>query len=145
MGPTLNPQILRGHEQRPFLGNQEGLLDFSSGYGEDPIPCDWNIGMLLVVCYLEIPRPLRAFYPLSSYQWGQGKILFIELDVPHYGVEIRFCQGLSDLIRLQRTCPFQDIGRQLKGGIIKTERLGPLSLGIFRPEIAQFSAGIPCQ
>lgn len=50
---------------RPSLKDQEGPLHFLFRYGEDHLPCGWNVGMLLIVGDLEIPRPFFALYPLT--------------------------------------------------------------------------------
>ena len=79
---------------------QEGPLQFLFSNGKYHLPRGRDIGMLFVVCDLEIPGPLCAFDPLASHQGSQGEVLLIKLDPTHHGVKLCLLNRFFDLFCL---------------------------------------------
>jgi len=105
--------------------------------GENHIGRFFDVWMLGIVNDLQLPGPFFALHPLAADQRCLGIIFVVIFDGAHNRIQLRGCDGGSQLFLVQRLCTGQRIIRNLKTRILKTNRLRPFLAGLLGPGIAE--------
>ena len=92
--------------ESPLEMTSRGALHFSLRNRENHFCSRWYFRTQFIKSDLQIPWPLLTLHPLPSDQRGGCPVLFIKLDMPEYGVQIRLAYGFPNLVLIQGTRQF---------------------------------------